>query len=164
ADRALHRRRDRRSIQISRIRPATARRTSARKMAQSSAFMPPGLLAALTRRARYCERGAPSGGTGQRAETMEGATQTNGASRWARVRGSRTRQEWARVGGMAAVIIGLTALGFFILLALVVPKEYSLGKSGVLGVGVGVTAYTLGLRHAFDADHIAAIDNTTRKL
>jgi high-affinity nickel-transport protein len=27
-----------------------------------------------------------------------------------------------------------------------------------------VTAYTLGMRHAFDADHIAAIDNTTRKL
>jgi high-affinity nickel-transport protein len=27
-----------------------------------------------------------------------------------------------------------------------------------------VAAYTLGLRHAFDADHIAAIDNTTRKL
>jgi high-affinity nickel permease len=25
-------------------------------------------------------------------------------------------------------------------------------------------AYTLGLRHAFDADHISAIDNTTRKL
>ena len=33
-----------------------------------------------------------------------------------------------------------------------------------LGIGIGVTAYTLGLRHAFDADHIAAIDNTTRKL
>jgi high-affinity nickel-transport protein len=31
-------------------------------------------------------------------------------------------------------------------------------------VGIGLTAYTLGLRHAFDADHIAAIDNTTRKL
>jgi high-affinity nickel-transport protein len=29
---------------------------------------------------------------------------------------------------------------------------------------MGVTAYTLGMRHAFDADHIAAIDNTTRKL
>jgi high-affinity nickel-transport protein len=27
-----------------------------------------------------------------------------------------------------------------------------------------VLAYTLGMRHAFDADHIAAIDNTTRKL
>ncbi len=33
-----------------------------------------------------------------------------------------------------------------------------------LGLGIGVTAYTLGLRHAFDADHISAIDNTTRKL
>src|SRR5262249_45901019 len=30
--------------------------------------------------------------------------------------------------------------------------------------GIGVTAYTLGLRHAFDADHISAIDNTTRTL
>jgi nickel/cobalt transporter (NiCoT) family protein len=29
--------------------------------------------------------------------------------------------------------------------------------------GLSVTAYTLGLRHAFDADHISAIDNTTRK-
>jgi high-affinity nickel-transport protein len=32
------------------------------------------------------------------------------------------------------------------------------------GVGLGITAYTLGMRHAFDVDHIAAIDNTTRKL
>jgi len=32
-----------------------------------------------------------------------------------------------------------------------------------LGIGVSVLAYTLGLRHAFDADHISAIDNTTRK-
>ena len=31
-------------------------------------------------------------------------------------------------------------------------------------VGVGILAYTFGLRHAFDADHIAAVDNTTRKL
>ncbi|UNO50834.1 HoxN/HupN/NixA family nickel/cobalt transporter [Alicyclobacillus acidoterrestris] len=30
--------------------------------------------------------------------------------------------------------------------------------------GLGVLAYTFGLRHAFDADHIAAIDNTVRKL
>ena len=44
------------------------------------------------------------------------------------------------------------------------PHDYSLGASGVFGLGVGITAYTLGLRHAFDADHIGAIDNTTRKL
>jgi nickel/cobalt transporter (NiCoT) family protein len=30
-------------------------------------------------------------------------------------------------------------------------------------LGLGTLAYTFGLRHAFDADHIAAIDNTTRK-
>jgi high-affinity nickel-transport protein len=30
--------------------------------------------------------------------------------------------------------------------------------------GLGLLAYTLGLRHAFDVDHIAAIDNTVRKL
>jgi nickel/cobalt transporter (NiCoT) family protein len=30
--------------------------------------------------------------------------------------------------------------------------------------GLGTLAYTFGLRHGFDADHVAAIDNTTRKL
>ncbi len=55
--------------------------------------------------------------------------------------------------------------GFIVLLFLVVPRSYDLGgTTGVYGVGVGVLAHTLGLRHAFDADHIAAVDNTTRKL
>src|ERR1700694_3381535 len=31
-------------------------------------------------------------------------------------------------------------------------------------IGLGGLAYSFGLRHAFDADHISAIDNTTRKL
>ncbi len=44
------------------------------------------------------------------------------------------------------------------------PQDYAVGGSQVFGIGLGVTAYTLGMRHAFDADHIAAIDNTTRKL
>ena len=65
---------------------------------------------------------------------------------------------------MFAVILGLHAIGFFILVALVAPEHYRLGASGGFGIGIGITAYTLGLRHAFDADHIAAIDNTTRKL
>jgi nickel/cobalt transporter (NiCoT) family protein len=73
-----------------------------------------------------------------------------------------TRREWIGVAGMAAVVIGLHVIGWFTLLALVVPHHYSLGTQA-FGVGIGVTAYTLGLRHAFDADHIAAIDNTTRK-
>jgi high-affinity nickel-transport protein len=84
-------------------------------------------------------------------------------SRWTRIRSALTPAEWRRVGVLAAVILALHAVGFFILLALVVPNDFSLGKEGVFGLGVGITAYTLGLRHAFDADHIAAIDNTTRK-
>jgi high-affinity nickel-transport protein len=65
---------------------------------------------------------------------------------------------------MAAFVLALHAVGFFILVAVVAPHHYALGASGAFTVGVGVTAYTLGLRHAFDADHITAIDNTTRKL
>jgi high-affinity nickel-transport protein len=65
---------------------------------------------------------------------------------------------------MAAVVLGLHVAGFWILFVLVAPSHYALGKTGVFTVGIGMTAYTLGLRHAFDADHIAAIDNTTRKL
>jgi high-affinity nickel-transport protein len=63
---------------------------------------------------------------------------------------------------MAAVVLGLHALGFALLIALAAPHDA--GTSGALAAGTGITAYTLGLRHAFDADHIAAIDNTTRKL
>jgi high-affinity nickel-transport protein len=66
--------------------------------------------------------------------------------------------------GMASVVVGLHVAGFAILFGLVAPSHYTLGRTGVFTVGVGITAYTLGLRHAFDADHIAAIDNTTRKL
>src|ERR1700730_321701 len=65
---------------------------------------------------------------------------------------------------MAVVVVGLHILGFLTLIALVAPKRYQLGSAGAFTVGIGVTAYTLGLRHAFDADHISAIDNTTRKL
>src|SRR5439155_1357342 len=65
---------------------------------------------------------------------------------------------------LAAAVIGLHVVGFVTLLVFVVPQHLSLGKEGVFGLGLGITAYTLGLRHAFDADHISAIDNTTRKL
>jgi nickel/cobalt transporter (NiCoT) family protein len=65
---------------------------------------------------------------------------------------------------MGTVIAALHAIGFGILFLVVAPHHYSLGGGGAFTVGIGVTAYTLGMRHAFDADHIAAIDNTTRKL
>jgi len=65
---------------------------------------------------------------------------------------------------MAAVVVALHVVGFLMLAAIIAPGRYHLGAAGTLTVGIGITAYTLGLRHAFDADHIAAIDNTTRKL
>ncbi|MGH2876197.1 MAG: HoxN/HupN/NixA family nickel/cobalt transporter, partial [Solirubrobacteraceae bacterium] len=65
---------------------------------------------------------------------------------------------------MGLAIAGLHVLGFLTLIALVAPSRYRLGAAGTFTVGIGITAYTLGLRHAFDADHISAIDNTTRKL
>ena len=85
---------------------------------------------------------------------------------------SKMRQFWSSLDGgqrrtvvmMGTVIAILHALGFGILLLVVAPHHYSLGGAGAFTVGIGITAYTLGMRHAFDADHIAAIDNTTRKL
>ena len=65
---------------------------------------------------------------------------------------------------MVLVVAGLHALGFATLIAVVAPSHYKLGASGTFTIGIGLTAYTLGMRHAFDADHISAIDNTTRKL
>src|SRR5579859_8188583 len=72
-------------------------------------------------------------------------------------------QRWT-IAMMVAVVAGLHAAGFLTLIALVAPHHYRLGTAGAFTVGLGVTAYTLGMRHAFDADHISAIDNTTRKL
>ena len=69
-----------------------------------------------------------------------------------------TAAERRRVSLMYGSILGLHVLGFGIFLAFVVPAHYR-----GLGIGVSVLAYTLGLRHAFDADHIAVIDNATRK-
>jgi high-affinity nickel-transport protein len=93
--------------------------------------------------------------------------QTTGArklSRAPRLSRALTPREWRIVAGMSGVVIGLHAVGFFILIELVAPHHYHLGTSGGFTVGLGLTAYTLGLRHALDADHISAIDNTTRKL
>jgi high-affinity nickel-transport protein len=84
-------------------------------------------------------------------------------SRLAAMRTSLTGPEWARVFAVVGVIAALHLFGWVTLAAFVAPQHFTLGGNA-LGLGVGVTAYTLGLRHAFDADHISAIDNTTRKL
>ena len=83
--------------------------------------------------------------------------------RLSRVRAALTPGEWRRTGAMVGFIAALHVIGFFLLLV-AAPHHYHLDKVRTFGVGTGLLAYTLGMRHAFDADHISAIDNTTRKL
>src|ERR1700719_868101 len=78
-------------------------------------------------------------------------------------------REWGRLAAMFAFIIAINALGWGIFVLYVLPHHFDYkgerGRAGLgAGLGVAVTAWFLGFRHAFDADHISCIDNTTRKL
>ncbi len=84
-------------------------------------------------------------------------------SRYARIRAALSPREWAGVGVMLATVVGLNAAGWG-MLAAASGGHYHISGTKAFGFGTGILAYTLGMRHAFDADHIAAIDNTTRKL
>src|SRR6202046_268299 len=90
----------------------------------------------------------------------------------ARIRKARmalTGGEWGRLSLMYLFILAVNAAGWIIYVGYVMPHHFVYrgeGTSSGLGVGLGVaiTAWFLGFRHAFDADHISCIDNTTRKL
>jgi high-affinity nickel-transport protein len=71
--------------------------------------------------------------------------------------------EWRRLTAMFGFILFLHVVGG-VLLFLGAKGHYRLDGATTFGLGTGALAYTLGMRHAFDADHISAIDNTTRKL
>jgi len=73
-----------------------------------------------------------------------------------RVARSFDRGERARLGAFYGAILLLHLAGWAMLLTQA-PRYPAL-------LGLGGLAYSFGLRHAFDADHISAIDNTTRKL
>ncbi len=93
---------------------------------------------------------------------LGGRPDRQSSARW-RTASSVTPEELLRLASMAVVIVALHLIGWITLVVVVEPAHFSLGGKA-FGIGIGLTAYTLGLRHAFDADHIAAIDNTTRKL
>jgi high-affinity nickel-transport protein len=86
-------------------------------------------------------------------------TLQNPSTRRAQLRSALSPEEWRRANWMFASIAALHVIGFGVFIIFVVPGHYK-----GLGIGICILAYTLGARHAFDADHIAAIDNTTRKL
>jgi high-affinity nickel-transport protein len=66
-----------------------------------------------------------------------------------------TPAEWKRLSWFGAGVVALHLVGWGLFV-------YYSQRDPALA-GLGTLAYTFGLRHAFDADHIAAIDNTTRK-
>ena len=66
--------------------------------------------------------------------------------------------------GMSATVVVLHIVGWGALLLLALPELSHAGGNGAVFLGFAVSAYALGVRHAFDADHIVAIDNATRRL
>jgi high-affinity nickel-transport protein len=64
--------------------------------------------------------------------------------------------EKIKIAVIFTTLIIVTAVGFF--------AAFVIGKIAIVLGGLGIVAYVFGLRHGVDADHIAAIDNTTRKL
>src|SRR5580692_5593303 len=91
------------------------------------------------------------------------------SARIRRARTALTGGEWGRLALMYLFILAINAAGWIIYVGYVMPHHFNYqgegGSSGLgVGAGVAVTAWFLGFRHAFDADHISCIDNTTRKL
>ena len=65
-------------------------------------------------------------------------------------------REKLKIAGIYIPILVSTAIGFV--------ASSIVGSISIVLAGLGIAAYVFGLRHGVDADHIAAIDNTTRKL
>ena len=77
------------------------------------------------------------------------------------------RDEWPRLAALFGVIIALHVIGFGLFIHYnSISRFHSLAddKHKLIYAGAGALAYGFGLRHAFDADHISAIDDTTRYL
>src|SRR3712207_7261724 len=63
-----------------------------------------------------------------------------------------SRRDWRSIAGMAGFVLLLHVVGWGVLVFAVAPHDYRLGSTGVLGIGVGLTAYMLGVRHAFRSE------------
>jgi len=99
----------------------------------------------------------------------KGGSLPNLGQRLRAIRTALSAPEWGRLAAMFAIIAAVNVGGWGIFVLYVMPHHFDYqGVSGTRGLGVGlgvaVTAWFLGFRHAFDADHISCIDNTTRKL
>ena len=116
-----------------------------------------------------CQPSAPSSPPGCDRSRSPVAVYPAVRSRLRRMGTHLSGREWGRFVAMFAFILVINAAGWGIYILAVMPHHIDyqgVGGSRGLGVGLGVaiTAWFLGFRHAFDADHISCIDNTTRKL
>lgn len=66
-------------------------------------------------------------------------------------------------GGVVIVIGALLVVSWALFAGSAMAGDHRAGTT-TFGIGLALTAFVLGMRHAFDADHIAAIDTTSRKL
>ena len=94
---------------------------------------------------------------------------SGGLGRLRRMGADLSAREWGRMAAMFGFILVVNAVGWCIFILYVMPHHFDYrGEGGSRGLGIGlgvaITAWFLGFRHAFDADHISCIDNTTRKL
>jgi len=76
-----------------------------------------------------------------------------------------SREEMPALFGVLGTVLGLHIIGWGLFSYYNSdPAYHSItdGSGGLIYAGAGALAYSFGLRHAFDADHISAIDDTTR--
>ena len=59
--------------------------------------------------------------------------------------------DWKRIAGALSVVLLLTAVSFGLLFFVVIPGHHEINGQ-IFGIGLAITAYLLGVRHAFDAD------------
>ena len=59
--------------------------------------------------------------------------------------------DWKRIAGALSVVLLLTAVSFGLLFFVVIPGHHEISGQ-IFGIGLAITAYLLGVRHAFDAD------------
>ncbi len=75
------------------------------------------------------------------------------------------REELPRLFGVLGTVVFLHILGWGLFAHFNSDPQYHQitdGSGALIYAGAGALAYGFGLRHAFDADHIVAIDDTTR--
>ena len=77
--------------------------------------------------------------------------------------GERGPNQWV-LGAKERRGAALIYVGIILATAFGLALTFYIGRTFGIFIGLGILAYTLGLRHGVDADHICAIDNTTRKL